>query len=86
MARRGNLEVKVNRAEVGAILKGGSGMREVLEDIAQSIADEAGEGFETDYEVGPRRAHSSVRAATDAAIRDEAANRSLTNAIDAGRR
>jgi hypothetical protein len=76
--------IKVNRAAVGAILKSDS-VREDLERRGQAIAAAAGEGMEVNTLYGKDRVSVFVRTGTPEAKRAEATQRSLTNAIDAGR-
>jgi len=54
---------------------------------AERIAAAAGdsEDYEVDSRVGATRARASVRTASYAAMKDEAKNRTLTRALDAGR-
>lgn len=82
MAQR--IRVQLNRAGVRELLRS-SEVRADLERRASAIARAAGDGMETDSEVGPNRARASVRTATSEAVKAEAEHRSLTSAIDAGR-
>jgi hypothetical protein len=56
-----------------------------LEKRARRIADAAGPGHEVEVTKGRTRALGMVWTDTHEACRNEAANRSLTRAIDAGR-
>lgn len=62
------------------------GVQADLERRAENIAAAAGPGHEAESEVGPNRARASVRTDTVEAMLAEASTRSLTRAIDAGRR
>lgn len=80
------IRIEVNQAAIREILKSDE-VRADLEARAKRIA--AAAGGEPDYEVdvrwGSTRARASVRTATFDAIRDEARNRTLSGALDAGR-
>lgn len=78
------VRVVVNRAAVRGLLRSPEMERE-LRQRAEKIADQAGEGFEADSDIGPNRARASVRTTTAAARRAEAKERALTRALDAGR-
>lgn len=60
-------------------------MKADLERRAQRIAAAAGGGVEAEASVGPNRARAAAFTATFEAMHDEATNRSLTRALDAGR-
>jgi hypothetical protein len=80
-----NTRIVLNRAGVKALLRS----PEVVADLkrrAEAIAAVAGEGNEVEVAVGPTRARAAVVTKTFDAMRDEATDRSLTRAIDAGRR
>lgn len=79
-----NLRIKLNKKGVIALLTS----REVTSDIAsrsKAIADAAGEGFEASVTRNRDRAVGFVKTATFEAMREEATDRTLTRAIDAGR-
>lgn len=83
----GEIRIELNRVDVGRLLKGA----EIEADIARrcaKIADAAGAGggvFGHDVRVGPSRVHGIVFTDDFAAMWEEADNRALTRAIDAGR-
>lgn len=79
------LKIVINHAAVEALLKS-SGVQADLERRARNIAAAAGPGMEVDSAVGIRRARATVRTATWEARRAEARARTLTSALDAGRR
>jgi hypothetical protein len=77
-------KIILNRAAVAHLLK-----EAILPDLqrrAANIAAAAGPGFEVDSAIGKNRARASVRTVTFAARRAEATNRTLSRALDAGRR
>lgn len=75
----------LNHAGVAELLKG----PEIQADLTargQRIADAAGDGVEVEVPfVGQNRARVTVRTATFEAMVNEAEDRTLTRAIDAGR-
>lgn len=78
------VRIELNRQAVRDLLRS----PEVAADLkrrADAIAKAAGEGMESDIEIGPNRARASVRTATFEAVRAEARKRALTRALDAGR-
>lgn len=78
------VKITLNSAGVEALLKG----PEITGDLvrrANAIAARAGDGIVVDVVPGPRRARVTVTTQTEEAKHEEATNRSLTNAIDAGR-
>lgn len=79
------MTVKLNKRNVVHYLKGGGGVREDIDRRAAAIAAAAGEGMETDGEVGAKRYRASVRTANASAMKAEAKTRSLSRALDAGR-
>lgn len=79
------MRVKLNKASVRALLRSPEIQRD-LKRRADAIAQAAGPGFEADLSVGRNRARATVRTATRAARRAEATNRTLSRAVDAGRR
>jgi hypothetical protein len=74
----------LNSAGVAELLKS-SEVQADLASRAGAIADAAGEGFEASSYAGAHRARASVITATFEAMLEEAKNRTLTRAIDAGR-
>lgn len=76
--------VVLNRAGVRSLLRSEE-VRSDLERRARSVSRAAGDGYEMDSEVGRNRARASVRTATTEAVWDNAENRSLARALDAGR-
>lgn len=66
-------------------LRKSAGVQADLQRRAQRIAARAGAGMETSSMVGANRARASVITATYEAMRNQATNRALTRAIDAGR-
>lgn len=83
----GDVRIELNRVDVGRLLKGA----EIAADIARrcaAIADAASAGggvFGHDVRIGPSRVHGIVFTDDFAAMWEEADNRALTRAIDAGR-
>jgi hypothetical protein len=78
--------IEINAAGVRALLQDPA----VLADLkarAQRIAEKAGgePDFEVESQIGATRARASVRTATFEGRRAEAKDRTLTQAIDAGR-
>lgn len=61
------------------------GVRRDLERRARQIAEAAGDGFEYDSAIGQNRARATVWTDTIEAMHEEATDRTLTRAIDAGR-
>lgn len=82
---RSKVRVVLNSANHRAILRSPQVQSDLLR-RAQAIADAGGEGLEVDSGVGPNRARASVRTATAEARRSEAIDKTLTSAINAGRR
>jgi len=78
------LKLKLNTKTVGDLLRGQE-MQSDLKRRASAIASAAGDGFESETDVGPNRAHASVWTATREAVLAEANDRALTRALDAGR-
>lgn len=79
-----NVRIELNRAGVRSLLRSPEMLAD-LERRAQRIAAAAGDGFEADAAIGPRRARSSVRTASFAAMRAEATGHRLLRSLDAGR-
>lgn len=77
-------KLKLNQAGVRELLKS-EGVLADLADRADAIAAAAGDGFESDWERGPKRARASVRTTDYESRKAEAQARALTRAIDAGR-
>jgi hypothetical protein len=73
--------VKLNKAGVAELLKSSPVLAD-LESRAERVASAAGEGFETDSEIGKTRARASVRTVSRKAMEAEAKDRALTRAID----
>lgn len=78
------VRIVLNRRGVRELLRSPE-IQSDLERRAGNIAQAAGPGHEVDSEVGPNRARAAVITDTVQAMISEAANRSLTRAIDAGR-
>lgn len=78
------VKVVLNRSGIRQLLRSDE-VRRDLERRAQLIATAAGPGHEVDSAVGQNRARASVRTDTIEAMVDEATNRTLTRAFDAGR-
>jgi len=79
-----DIVVELNRAGVRDLLRSD----EVEADLrrrATAIAAAAGDGYEVEMFRGQNRWRATVRTADEVARRDEAENRTLTAAIDAGR-
>lgn len=79
-----DVKVKLNKAGVRELLRSA----EVEADLvsrARRIASAAGSGHEVQSGKGRNRARAEVVTATFDAMREEAMNRNLTRAIDAGR-
>jgi hypothetical protein len=79
-----NVRIVLNRKGVREILRSPE-VEADLERRARHIAAAAGPGHEVDVTVGGNRARASVRTDTFEAMRDEATDRNLTRALDAGR-
>lgn len=79
------MKIVLNRRGLRQLLQS-SEVRSDIERRAQNIANAAGPGHEIDSEIGPNRARASVRTDTVDAMIAEATGRTLTRAIDAGRR
>ena len=59
----------------------------MVEEIAQDVAEDAGEGYEVRSTESPRnRARTSVVTVTPRAMADNARNQTLLRALDANRR
>lgn len=78
------LNMTIRKGNIGAILKSAKVQAE-LKARADRIAAAAGEGMVATVQVGKNRARASVITATRKARENEARNRSLTRALDAGR-
>lgn len=78
------VRVRINNRALAALLKGDE-VKTDLDDRAARIAAAAGEGMETDGEVGRQRYRASVRTADVEAMKAEAKDRALSRAVDAGR-
>lgn len=77
--------IVVNRAAVRALLRS----PEVAADLtrrARNIAATAGPGHRVDSQIGPNRARAAVITDTFEAMHHEATDRTLSRALDAGRR
>lgn len=75
----------LNLKGINAIMTS-AGVQAELDRRAERIAAAAGDGFEVSHaKPHPWVARVYVRAATPEAMREEATNKSLTRAIDAGR-
>jgi tRNA A37 threonylcarbamoyltransferase TsaD len=77
-------KVTLRKANIGALLKSARVQAE-LKARADRIAAAAGPGMEASVQVGATRARASVITATRKARENEARNRALTRALDAGR-
>lgn len=77
--------VKMNNRGLGQLLKSAEVQADLLR-RARNIARKAGPGMEPSVRVGFTRARGSVITATPAARESEARDRTLTRALDAGRR
>jgi hypothetical protein len=80
------VRIEITPGAITALLKGPevqADLRARVERIAAAAGDS--EDYEVDTRVGATRARASVRTASYAAMRDEAKNRTLTRALDAGR-
>jgi tRNA A37 threonylcarbamoyltransferase TsaD len=77
-------KVTLRNANIGALLKSAKVQAE-LKARADRIAAAAGEGMVASVRVGRNRARASVITATQKARENEARNRALTRALDAGR-
>jgi len=77
-------KIVMNSAGIQALLKSQE-VQDELSARADRIAAAAGDGFEVQTTVGKTRAHSSVNSMTADAWYQEAAHKTLTSAIDAGR-
>lgn len=78
------VRVQVNGRGIRELLRS----REIQRDLqrrAEAIADAAGPGHRTELQVGRARARAEVATDTFEAMYDEATNRTLTRALDAGR-
>ena len=79
-----DVRVVLNRAAVRALLRSPE-VKADLERRARSISAAAGPGNEVESEVGINRARAAVVTETVEAMLNEAKNRTLTRALDAGR-
>jgi hypothetical protein len=77
------LRVVVHSRAVEQLLKSPAAL---FKEMGESIAAAAGPGHEVEVVPGPNRVRVEVRTATFEAMRAEAHHRTLTNAVDAGRR
>ena len=86
------IRIDLNSPEIRRLLQGKGDYEGVQADLkrrAEAIAAAAGgpeAGFEVGTNVGPNRARASVVTTTIEAMRAEAEDRTLTRALDAGRR
>lgn len=78
------IDFKLNSDGVRTLLRS-SEMEADLRARAERIAAAAGPGHAVESQIGVNRARASVRTETFEAMREEATNRTLTRAIDAGR-
>jgi hypothetical protein len=78
------VRIVLNRRGVRELLRSPEIQRD-LRRRAEAIARVAGPGHEVDTQVGRNRARAAVITGTFEAAHNEATNRSLTRAIDAGR-
>jgi hypothetical protein len=81
-------QLKLNSSEVRKMLRGEGqyvGVKADIQRRAKNMAKAAGDGMESDVDVGPNRVNAKVWTATPEAMRREAQYRALTRAIDAGR-
>jgi hypothetical protein len=78
------VKIVLNRKGIRELLRSPEVLRD-LERRAHNVAAAAGIGYAVDSEVGPNRARASVRTDTIDAMIDEATERRLTKALDAGR-
>jgi tRNA A37 threonylcarbamoyltransferase TsaD len=78
------LNMTLRKANIGALLKSARVQAE-LKARADRIAAAAGEGMIASVQTGTNRARASVITGTRKARENEAKNRSLTRALDAGR-
>ena len=80
------VKVEVNPAGLWALIKGPEVQGDLV-DRAYRIAEAAGGApdYEVETRVGATRARASVRTASYQAMRDEATDRTLLRALDAGR-
>lgn len=76
--------IKMNRAAARSILTSPEAQA-VVAASARRIASAAGPGHRVEVAGGPNRARAAVITDTPAARRNEAKNRTLSRAIDAGR-
>lgn len=84
----GNVRIEINHDEIARRLKGDDVVA-ALESMAASIAAAAGASggvFEHEVTLGTNRARAMIWTGDVAAMRAEARDRTLTRAIDAGRR
>ncbi|MFB7798936.1 hypothetical protein [Isoptericola sp. NPDC056134] len=82
------IRLKLNHKNIRALLRS-EPIRADIERRARAVAAAAGgeeKGFEVDVRVGSNRVRASVRTATREAREAEATDRTLTRALDAGRR
>ena len=85
MVARGLVRVDVHSRAVEQLLKGSEWDR-LGSSMAESIRDGAGAGHEVIRDMGPNRLRFEIRTETFEAMRSEARSRTLTRAIDRGRR
>lgn len=79
-----SVRIEINADGVRELLRSQE-VRDDLQRRAERIAAQAGEGYEADSSLSPKRARANVRTVTPEAMRDEAINHTLERALDAGR-
>ena len=79
------VRIQINHRGVEELLKSPA-MARLLQEMGRSIASSAGSGHEVEVDPGPNRVRVEVRTETFEAMRSEAHHRTLTSAVDAGRR
>lgn len=80
-----SVKIVTHSPAVAYYLKGGGGVREVLEASGQRMSTAAGEGVEAETFIGRHRMRVTVSTRTVDAIIREAHDHTLTSALDAGR-
>lgn len=81
---RSTIRIELNRSGVRQLLRGDD-VKAELKRRAEKIAAAAGPGHKVNSSVGANRARAEVVTDSFAARYNEATNRSLTRALDAGR-
>lgn len=77
------VEIKLNYEGVGELLKSPE-IEDICRELAQGVADRAGDGFEVNTYVGARRVNAGVEAATPQAYYRNMRTNALLKALGGG--